>query len=85
MRAVRQGAGSPGEERPLEAVLQEGDLHALALPHRGPGRHQPYLPADHQGRQVRGVPLRQGASFVNYLLFTLKNLHFAVIRSFALL
>ncbi len=58
--AVREGAGSPGEERPLEAVLQEGDLHALALPCRRSGRHQPHLPANRQGRQVRRIPLRQG-------------------------
>lgn len=68
VRAVCEGAGSPGEERPLEAVLQEGDLHAMALAHRGPGRHQPHLPTDRQGRQVRGVPLRQG-TFLS--LFTL--------------
>lgn len=58
--AVRQGAGSPGEERPLETVLQEGDFHAMALSRRWLHRHQPYLPTDHQGCQIWRISLWQG-------------------------
>ncbi|KAG5269103.1 hypothetical protein AALO_G00198310 [Alosa alosa] len=32
VRAVRQGAGRPGAQRTLEAVLPQGDLHAVAQP-----------------------------------------------------
>ncbi|XP_053723375.1 unconventional myosin-VIIa-like isoform X3 [Synchiropus splendidus] len=60
VRAVRQRAGRPGAQRPLEAVLQEGALHAVALPGRRPRGHRPHLPAGGAGGQVRRVPLRPG-------------------------
>ena len=44
VRAVRQRAGSAGAQRPLAALLPQGDLLPVARPHRGPRRNQLDLP-----------------------------------------
>ena len=38
--------------------LQEGDILSVARPDGGLGGHQPHLPAERQGRQVRGIQVR---------------------------
>ncbi len=40
------------------AFLQEGDFCAVARPHGGQRGHEPHLPAERPGRQVRGVQVQ---------------------------
>ena len=59
VRAVRQGEGGPGGQSALEALLQEGDILAVARRDGGHQVDQADLPAVRARHQARRVPVRQ--------------------------
>ena len=59
MRAVRQGARSPGAQRSLAALLPQRNLRSVARPDGRHDGHQFDLPAGGPRSEIRRVPVRQ--------------------------
>lgn len=55
VRAGDEEAGQGGEERPVEALHPQGNVHTLAWLLSGPDQHRSNLQAGHQGDQVGRV------------------------------
>lgn len=74
VRAGDETGGQRGKGRPLEALLSQGAVCALARLLFGPGQHRSHLQPGHQRDQVEQIRLREGGTGSSLSIFVLHAL-----------